>query len=268
MTSALGMYADGLLGASKALTAVDEAAAGGGAAAGRAVPARGGVADGGVRAGGAASGGAIAGAHARDGGVTHKLARRSDGTVFSLPLLRYLGPADETDEQILRAIEGPVLDVGCGPGRHLHVLARRGVFALGVDLSAVAVELARGGGGHAIVGSIFDELPAAGTWRSALLLDGNIGIGGAPARLLARIATLLRDEGQVLVELDPPTARSASAQARLETAHARSRWFPWAWVAAPDIVAVASASGFRVADQWTTLVSGRWFARLTKEGGG
>jgi hypothetical protein len=64
------------------------------------------------------------------------------------------------------------------------------VFALGVDLLPVAVELARGRGARAIVGSIFDELPGSGTWQSALLLDGDVGIGGAPARLLAGIRTL------------------------------------------------------------------------------
>src|SRR6202034_4319810 len=98
-------------------------------------------------------------------------ARFSDGTVMPLPLDRYLGPADATDERLLVDVRGPVLDVGCGPGRHLHALAARGVFALGVDLSPVAVELARGGGARAIVASIFDELPGAGSWQSALLLD-------------------------------------------------------------------------------------------------
>ncbi len=186
--------------------------------------------------------------------------RLSDGTVLPLPLDRYLGPADETDEEVLAGVEGPVLDVGCGPGRHLHVLARRSIFALGVDLSPVAVDLARGGGGHAIVASIFDELPGAGTWRSALLLDGNIGIGGAPARLLARIATLLHQSGQLLVELDPPATGSTSTRARLETADRVSAWFPWARVAAPDIAASARAGGFEVSDQW--MRADRWFARL------
>jgi SAM-dependent methyltransferase len=35
------------------------------------------------------------------------------------------------------------LDVGCGPGRHAHELARRGVEVVGVDISARFVELAR-----------------------------------------------------------------------------------------------------------------------------
>ena len=37
-----------------------------------------------------------------------------------------------------------VLDVGCGPGRHAHELARRGITAHGVDISHDFVELASG----------------------------------------------------------------------------------------------------------------------------
>jgi SAM-dependent methyltransferase len=36
-----------------------------------------------------------------------------------------------------------VLDVGCGPGRHAHALARRGIETVGVDISERFVELAR-----------------------------------------------------------------------------------------------------------------------------
>lgn len=36
-----------------------------------------------------------------------------------------------------------MLDVGCGPGRHAHALARRGFEVVGVDISARFVELAR-----------------------------------------------------------------------------------------------------------------------------
>src|SRR3954451_9300938 len=35
-----------------------------------------------------------------------------------------------------------VVDVGCGPGRHAHALARRGIEVLGVDISARFVDLA------------------------------------------------------------------------------------------------------------------------------
>jgi len=39
--------------------------------------------------------------------------------------------------------EGPVLDLGCGQGRHLGLLERRGVRALGVDLSRALLVAAR-----------------------------------------------------------------------------------------------------------------------------
>lgn len=187
-------------------------------------------------------------------------ARLRDGTAIPLALERYLGPADATDEQLLDGIRGPVLDVGCGPGRHLRALAARGVFALGVDLSPVAVELAVGGGGRAIVADIFGELPGSGTWRTALLLDGNIGIGGSPVRLLGRIARLLDDGGEVLVEVDAPGVASGATLARLEHGDARSGWFPWARVATTAIEPIAHAGGFVLRDVWPS--SGRWFARL------
>ena len=161
-----------------------------------------------------------------DGDLDEVMLRLSDGTVVPLAVARWLGPADETDERLLSAIAGPVLDVGCGPGRHLHALAKRGVFALGVDLSPVAVELARDRGGTAIVGSIFDHVPGAGTWRTALLLDGNIGIGGAPERLLTRIRSLLGPAGEVIVELDPPGTGTESLLARIETRAEAQRMVP------------------------------------------
>lgn len=188
--------------------------------------------------------------------------RMSDGTSVPLALERYLAVADETDESLLRAVRGPVLDVGCGPGRHLHALARRGVFALGVDLSPVAVSLARGRGARAIVGSVFDELPGAGRWRTALLIDGNIGIGGSPVRLLDRIGALLGEDGVLVAELDPPDVTSGPAGARLECGDSVSSWFPWARVAAGDIGAVAEPAGFTVREEWAR--GGRWFAELAR----
>lgn len=189
-------------------------------------------------------------------------ARLRDGTAIPLALERWLGPADPTDRQLLDGLSGPVLDVGCGPGRHLRALAARGVLALGVDLSPVAVQLAVGAGGRAIVGDIFDEVPGSGTWRSALLLDGNIGIGGSPVRLLRRIGALLAPTGELLIELEPPSAATCFTEARLESNGLTSAWFPWARVATPAIVPIARAGGFHVTQVWT--LRERWFARLQR----
>jgi SAM-dependent methyltransferase len=50
-----------------------------------------------------------------------------------------------------------VLDVGCGPGRHAHELARRGMVVHGIDISATFVDLARA---VAPAGSTFERLDA------------------------------------------------------------------------------------------------------------
>lgn len=50
-----------------------------------------------------------------------------------------------------------VLDVGCGPGRHAHELARRGIAVHGIDISDRFVELARA---EAPDGATFERLDA------------------------------------------------------------------------------------------------------------
>lgn len=194
-----------------------------------------------------------------DGGVS---VRTSDGVIKPLAIDRYLAGADAVDRSLLSSVEGPVLDVGCGPGRHLSLLAKRGVFGLGVDLSPVAVKIARDRGAQAIVGSVFDELPGTGTWRTALLIDGNIGIGGSPVRLLARIVTLLAEDGELLVELDPPGTSTGAIEARLESETTISSWFPWATVAYEQVAGVAAGAGLRVEHSWE--LGERWFARLVR----
>jgi SAM-dependent methyltransferase len=201
-------------------------------------------------------------------------ARTRDGVRLRLPYDRWLGPVDRVDDDLLSRALGPVIDLGCGPGRHLHALARRGVFALGVDISEAAVDLARGGGGNAVAACIFGELPGTGTWATALLLDGNIGIGGCPSDLLTRIGRLLAPGGSLLVELaprrvtpgvlEPHRAKRGLLELRLESAALHSEWFPWAIVGAEEIAGIAGESGLVVDERWE--LDGRSFARLRAAG--
>lgn len=183
------------------------------------------------------------------------------GETLPLALERYVGPVIHDDERALSRAVGPVLDIGCGPGRHVLALARRGTVAVGVDISPMAVRMARRRGAVVIEGSIFDRLPGAGHWGSALLLDGNIGIGGQPAELLSRVRALLRATGVVVVEVDPPGLPTKTLSVRLEAPHAVSAWFPWAQVGMSDLEHLAQCAGFQVADRWRA--GERWFAELT-----
>lgn len=188
-------------------------------------------------------------------------AREDDGTLRVLPLDLWLRDASGADKRVVARAAGPVLDVGCGPGRHVHALALRGVIAVGVDVNPAALHLARARGAKVLEASIFDRIPGAGEWRTALLLDGNIGIAGAPAALLARIASLLTPGGTILVEVDPPGVGLEIFRMRLEDEHHKSHWFDWARVGAEAIAGPAREAGLRVRESWED--EGRWFAALT-----
>ncbi|MFJ6614467.1 class I SAM-dependent methyltransferase [Streptomyces sp. NPDC091289] len=199
--------------------------------------------------------------------------RRSDGWLLPLDVERWCSDAGSADLSALHRCEGPVLDIGCGPGRLVAELASLGHRALGIDVSEAAVARTRGLGGAALLRSVFDPLPGEGRWGTLLLLDGNIGIGGDPAALLERAADLLGAGGLLIAETAPvdvdervrvrlddgrggPDGRTAPA------ADGAAEPFPWARIGTPALLRHARAGGWRTADQWGA--EGRTFVSLRR----
>jgi SAM-dependent methyltransferase len=96
-----------------------------------------------------------------------------------------------------------VLDVGCGPGRHAHELARRGVAVHGIDISQRFVDLATE---TAPPGATFERLdarslPFADEFDAAIsLCQGAFGLmlgPGDDAAVLAGMARALRPGGRL-----------------------------------------------------------------------
>lgn len=188
-------------------------------------------------------------------------ARDAAGRARPLAVSAWLAHAGETDERVLARATGPVLDIGCGPGRHVRALRARGIEVLGIDLSPVAVRLARRRGATPVlVGDVFAPVPRGGWWNTGLLLDGNLGIGGDPAALLRRLRVLLAPGGRVLCETEAPGGGLRRDPVRLEDDLRHSRWFAWARVGADAIAEVAADAGYALADRWED--GGRWFAEL------
>ncbi|MFH8394735.1 MULTISPECIES: class I SAM-dependent methyltransferase [unclassified Streptomyces] len=214
--------------------------------------------------------------------------RRTDGWLLPLEVERWCARADAVDLEVLACCEGAVLDVGCGPGRLVAELAARGRPALGIDVSEAAVARTVRLGGQALRRSVFESLPGEGRWGTALLVDGNIGIGGDPAALLRRTAELLAPGGLLIAE----TVAGADVDERVDvrivsaahgdgtddivlagaaghptggeggsqgTAGALAA-FPWARVGTPALLRHAARAGWRTDAQWSA--GGRSFVAL------
>ncbi|GIF62267.1 methyltransferase type 12 [Asanoa ishikariensis] len=183
-----------------------------------------------------------------------------DGKRVRLPVHRWHGPAEPETAEVVNRCTGPTLDLGCGPGRITLALGRAGVTAVGIDVSEDAIAAARSRGAVAIQRDLFDPLPAEGQWSHAVLLDGNIGIGGDPVALLRRCTSLLHPAGTILVELDQPGSGSWRGSARVASA-TLGEAFPWARLDTTSAPPVAARAGLAV--RAIAQRGGRWFAELS-----
>ncbi|MEV0174728.1 methyltransferase domain-containing protein [Streptomyces sp. NPDC050803] len=187
--------------------------------------------------------------------------RRSDGWLLPLDVERWCAEADAADLEVLRRCEGPVLDVGCGPGRLVAALGAQGRPALGIDVSEAAVARTVSLGGQALRRSVFDPLPGEGRWGTALLIDGNVGIGGDPRALLDRMAELLLPGGLLIAETVPGLDLDERVLVHVADARgAAGTPFPWARLGTPALLRHARRAGWRAGGQWS--VGGRSFAAL------
>ncbi|MBD2894261.1 hypothetical protein amrb99_31850 [Actinomadura sp. RB99] len=183
----------------------------------------------------------------------------ADGRRRPLPVQDWLA-LRPGDAGLLDRCAGATLDVGSGPGRLAAALAARGLPVLGIDVAPRAVALTIAAGAPALRRDVFGRVPGAGRWRTVLLADGNIGIGGDPAVLLRRVLGLLGPGGRVLAEVDPPGAGTRTEPLRLRSGRAVGEWFPWAHVSADGAGALAAACGAAVTERWEE--AGRWFVAL------
>jgi len=102
-----------------------------------------------------------------------------------------------------------VLDVGCGPGRHAHALARRGIEVVGVDISRRFVDLATRDAppGATFVRADARSLTFDAEFDAAIsLCQGAFGLAGGPGGaldgdgdVLAGVAHALRPGGVAAV---------------------------------------------------------------------
>jgi SAM-dependent methyltransferase len=109
-------------------------------------------------------------------------------------------------ESAFAGAPGPLLDAGCGTGRHLVPLCKRGYRVVGVDVSPAMLGVARAGLsearlGGALVRGDLRALPFGPVFGGVLCLDSPLALILADADLAAALAVLHRSlhPGGVLI---------------------------------------------------------------------
>ena len=96
------------------------------------------------------------------------------------PSAFFLGPEEwqPWERDFLANVRGPVLDLGCGAGRHALHLQERGVDVTGIDVSPGAVEVCRRRGLRDARLHDLRAPPDDKRWQTVLMMCGNFGLAG------------------------------------------------------------------------------------------
>jgi SAM-dependent methyltransferase len=156
-----------------------------------------------------------------------EVVERDDGCVFTGDPSWYLAPFRRwwpQERRAMRFVRGRVLDLGCGAGRVSLHLQKRGLDVVGIDVSPLAVELARQRGARDVrLGTLDTAVGADERFDTILLLGNNVGLLGGEQqgrRLLRKLARLATADGRLLAgSYDPYDGASELARGY----HARNR---------------------------------------------
>jgi SAM-dependent methyltransferase len=158
-----------------------------------------------------------------------EVVERDDGCVFTSDPSYYLAPFRRwwpQERRAMRFVRGRVLDVGSGAGRVSLYLQNRGFDVVGIDVSPLAVRLARQRGAvDARVGTLHTAIQADERFDTILLLGNNLGVLGGEQqgrRLLRKLARLSSAKGRILAGSYDPY-EGASELARRYQANNRGR---------------------------------------------
>jgi len=169
---------------------------------------------------------------------------------------------------------GRVLDVGCNAGRHALFLQEHGLDVLGVDVSPLAVAVAKERGVKQAQALSIDELSAElGLFDTILMLGNNFGLFGSAAkakRLLRRFRTMSRPSATLIVESlnvyetnDPEHLAYIAAnrergrmggQIRMRARYRRfvTPWFDYLMVSPAEMEQLLDGTGWRLAEKYET----------------
>jgi SAM-dependent methyltransferase len=207
-----------------------------------------------------------------EGRRAHEVIERSDGYIdvsggpkaYFEPFRRWPPP----ERKAMRYVRGRVLDVGVGAGRVALHLQERGHEVVGIDISPLAVEVARRRGVEdARVLAFKDVGPRLGAFDTVVMMCNNFGLFGSASgarRMLRRLARITSDDARIVAGSRNPYPTDnpdhlayqesnrkqgrMTGQLRLRTRHGLyvGRWFDYLLVSPEEMDSLAKSGGWQV----------------------
>jgi len=197
--------------------------------------------------------------------------RRDDGLASEQDAALYFaGPEafDLTEAEALALAKGRVLDIGCGAGRQAVVLQERGFSVVGLDVSPLALQVARHRGlRYTVLASATTPPFAAASFDTFLLLGNNLGLAGdieGTVAMLRQLRRLAQPGGVVIASCRNPLATKdpvhlayhernrargrpiGQVTIRVEYAGQVGPWFDLLIITPEEVSLLASQAGWRV----------------------
>jgi len=174
----------------------------------------------------------------------------------------------DIEKEAMKLVKGRVLDVGCGVGRHALYLQEKGFDVTGIDVSPLALRIARLRGlKKAKLMSIrhLDFKPES--FDTVILLGGNLGLIGTPEHgkeIFRKLLKIVSVDGIILGETRDPYKTDdplhleyhkrnieggrlgGQMKIRVRFQKNVSRWFAWLLLSKDEIKQLVNGTGWEV----------------------
>ena len=203
----------------------------------------------------------------------YEIVEREDGYIdISSGPVAYFADYPDWEEQQQKAmdfVQGNVLDIGCGAGRHLLYLQERGFKVTGIDQSPLAVKVCRERGLEHVFNLSISEIRTykSGTFDTILMMGNNFGLFGNFSRAQKLLHTMHRittPDAYIIAESNDPYKTdnpdhaeyreynknrgrmAGQLKIRVRFKKYKSRWFDYLLVSQDEMEMICTNTGWQV----------------------
>jgi len=140
-----------------------------------------------------------------------EIVERDDGYIDALSLKVYFSDNEDwplVEQKAMEFVDGRVLDVGCGAGRHSLYLQEKGFDVFGVDISPLAIKVCKLRGlKKAKIMSIEEVNFEPNSFDTVIMMGNNFGLFGSfkkARRLLKRFYEMTSENALIIADTRDP----------------------------------------------------------------